>query len=193
MNKSEEAYCKHDLNVLYGVVGAELLSDMSTLFEKATVKYSFNGSKKELTEYAKDMKNYLLLNKSNYPCDKFSSDGKILYTENLFHTLKNSGFSKIAMLLGSCDCIGIVGSNLQIGNIIYSDTDAFYFKGRTILEILQESWGCLTATNEEAKIRNFKIASQEYSTFIDEELRLGRWMSNLGIDVAVNIYSVVEI
>lgn len=181
------------MNVLYGVVGAELVSDMSTLFEKSTTKYSFNGSKKELTVYAKEMKDYLLFNKSDCPCDIFSSDGKILYTENLFHTINYHGFSKIANLLVNCDCIAIVGNNLQIGNIIYSDTDAFYFKGYTILEILQESWGYLTATNEESKISNFKLASQEYSTFTDEELRLARWMGNLGVNALVNIYSVVEI
>lgn len=108
MNDIEKAYCKHDLNVLFGEsvdteshFPDELVSD----YPYSNVKYSFNGSKKELTEYAKEMKSYRLFNKSDCPCDKFSSDGKILYTENLSHTINYFGFSKIAKLLESNDGI----------------------------------------------------------------------------------------
>lgn len=166
-------------------------------------KYTFNAIKSELEDYAEQMKRHREYYGTEFPAERYSPDDKILYTESLFDTLKNFGFVKIANLLGNYNCVALngfdgshidfedcyrYGAVLQIGKIVYDDEDyCCYFKGLPIIAILQESWGYLTATNEEARKRNFKLADEEYKSLIEDEKKLAKFMASLGV------YAIIQI
>ena len=228
MNEKEKAYCKHDLNVLFGSavdteshypktqVSSAFGMMCEDLVESTQQKdygeemldimlgtnYKFNATKSELEDYAELMKESREYYGTEFPAERYSPDDKIMYTESLIETLKDFGFEKIANLIGRECCIVLngfdgsyldfedcyrYGSVLQIGKIASYDTDCYYFEGRSILAILQESWGYLTATNEEARKRNFKLADEEYKSLIEEEKKLARFMASLGVYAFIQI------
>lgn len=187
MNNIEKAYCKHDLNVLFGnglSYGEEMLDIM------LGTKYTFNAIKIELEEYAEQMKRQREYYGTEFPAKRYSPDGKILYTESLFDTLKDFGFVKIA-LLGAYDCIAlngfdnsyIEGAILQIGKIVYGEDYCCYFKGYPILGVLEESW----ISDTESKSEGLRRADEEYATLIEDEKKLARFMASLGV------YAIIQI
>jgi len=161
-------------------------------------KYTFNAFKGELEDYAEQMKRHREYYGTEFPAERYSPDGKILYTQSLFDTLKDFGFVKFA-LLGAYDCIALngfdgscidfdynyrYGSVLQIGKIAYDDEDyCCYFKGYPILGILEES----RISDTESKSEGLRRADEEYATLIEDEKKLARFMASLGI------YAIIQI
>lgn len=233
MDKKEKAYCKHDLNVLfgnevqkveptqhsktevssmYGMMCDELVFSEETINELVRIKtnydneklnamlgckYLFTPTKSELEEYAEDMKRRHELFQLDHPAELQSFFSKVLYTENLFDTLKYYGFSKIVNLLGGYSCVALNGFDgsyydtgiLQIGSFGFVGTKKQHFESFPILAILQESWGYHSGIEKETAL---KLADKEYANLIEEEKRLGRFMASLDVYAIIDINAILS-
>lgn len=155
-------------------------------------KYYFNATKSELEEYKEHMKYNRERYEWEFPAERYSPDGKILYTESLFNTLKDFGFGKIVNLLGGYSCVAFNGFDasycdggiLQIGNFGFMGTEEQYFESFSILDILQETWGYHSGLEKEIALR---LADKEYETLIEDEKKLAKFMASLGI------YAIIEL
>ena len=201
MNNIEKAYCKHDLNVLFGET-VDLESNfpdnyLDNLFDTAkslTKNYYFNATKSELEEYAKKLKMRHKLYDLKFPSEIYSPDGKILYTECIYSALKDFGFVTIPLICGSFKCIALNGFDsicdediLQIGNIISSDTDAFYYEGSSISTVLKKKWGFWSAEDEKDREIALQLADEDYIVLFEDEVNLARFM------IENDIYAIIQI